>query len=135
MLGLFTAAGMSLPLARKNYVQTPTPVTISIPTVVYASMSHGFILRPPIPTQHPPGSLQPFTLPCCDFLLKQFRHLAPIGLNIYLDTCLFNVLIFAHLLSKSDLPSSAVSSFTSPHHQPLNQKTLHCLCEALINTL
>lgn len=120
MLGLFTAAGMSLPLARKYYVQTPTSVTISIPTVVYASMSHGFILRPPIPTQHSPGSLQPFILPCCDFLLKQFRHLAPTGLNIYLDTCLFSVLIL--LICSVKLISQALQPHPS-HLLTINPST------------
>lgn len=135
MLGLFTAAGMSLPLARKYYVQTPTPVTISIPTAVYASRSHGFILRPPVPTQHPPGSLQPFTLPCLRLPPQIVQAPGPHWPQYVLRHLLTQSTYFAHLLSKTDLPSPAASSFTSPHHQPLNQKTLHCLCEALINKL
>lgn len=58
-------------------------------------------LQFPLQTVKAPGSHQPQYI--LIYLLTQFTY-------------------FAHLFSKTDLPSSAASSFTSPHHQPLNQK-------------
>lgn len=120
---------MSLPVA-KYYVWTPTPITISIPTVVYTFTNHGFILRLQFnPT--PWDLFQPFlsmSAISSSQTVKAPNSHQPQYILIYLLTN--SHLFCSFLFSKTDLPSSTASSFTSPHHQPQpeSQDTLSADC-------
>lgn len=83
----------------------------------------------------PSGIFPAFSFYVCNFLFKQLRHLAPISFQYILIYLLTQFTYFAHLFSKTDLPSSAalILLLTSTP-QPESQDTLSADCRYVNQT-